>query len=77
MLENLGIGRPVRGRKDLRGKKVVFVDDGSNPYRTMCFTIAAKLVKKRGADVETIVPGPGEPPHAKIVEVVPRPLNRW
>jgi len=47
MLENLGIGRAVRGRKDLRGKKVVFVDDGLNPYRTMCFTIAAKLVKKR------------------------------
>ena len=84
MLENLGIGRAVRGRKDLRGKKVVFVDDGLNPYRTMCFTIAAKLVKKRGAEVETIAPGPGEAPHAKIVEVVPqpksriqRPLNRW
>jgi predicted phosphoribosyltransferase len=84
MLENLGIGRAVRGRKDLRGKKVVLVDDGSNPYRTMCFTIAAKLVKKRGAEVETIAPGPGEAPHAKIVDVAPqpkpriqRPLNRW
>ena len=84
MLENLGIGRPIRGRKDLRGKKVVFVDDGSNPYRTMCFTIAAKLVKKRGAEVETIQPAAGEAPHAKVVEVVPQPksriqrtLNRW
>jgi hypothetical protein len=50
----------------------------------MCFTIAAKLVKKRGAEVETIAPGPGEAPHAKIVELAPqpksriqRPLNRW
>jgi hypothetical protein len=84
MLENLGIGRAVRGRKDLRGKKVVFIDDGLNPYRTMCFTIAAKLVKKRGAEAETIAPGPGEVPHAKIVDVAPqpkpriqRPLNRW
>ena len=84
MLENLGIARAVRGRKDLRGKKVVFVDDGSNLYRTMCFTIAAKLVKKRGAEVETIAPGLGEVPHAKIVDVAPqpkpriqRPLNRW
>ncbi|HEY1476998.1 MAG TPA: phosphoribosyltransferase [Chthoniobacterales bacterium] len=84
MLENLGIGRAVRGRKDLRGKKVVLVDDGSNPYRTMCFTIAAKLVKKRGAEVETIAPGPGEAPHAKIVDAasqpkqrIQRPLNRW
>lgn len=81
MLENLGIGRLVRGKKDLRGKKVVFVDDGSNTYRTMCFTIAAKLVKKRGAEVETVAPTPGEVPHAKIVETVPksriqRPLNR-
>lgn len=84
MLENLGISRSTRGRKDLRGKKVVFVDDGSNAYRTMCFTIAAKLVKRRGAEVETVVPGPGEVPHAKIVEGTPqpkprvqRPLNRW
>jgi len=42
MLENLGIGERLKGRKDLRGKKVIFVDDGSNPYRTMCFTIAGK-----------------------------------
>jgi hypothetical protein len=83
MLENLGIGQSGRVKRDLRNKKVVFVDDGSNPYRTMCFTIAAKLVKKRGAEVETVAPGPGEVPHAKVVEVVPqakskiqRPLNR-
>ena len=76
MLENLGIGRAVRGKKDLRGKKVVFVDDGLNPYRTMCFTIASKLVKKRGAEVETIAPEPGEAPHAKIVEVAPQPKSR-
>jgi predicted phosphoribosyltransferase len=83
MLENLGIGQRVRGRKDLRGKKIVFVDDGSNPYRTMCFTIAAKLVKKRGAEVETVAPGPGEAAHAKVVDLaqqprskIQRPLNR-
>ncbi len=76
MLENLGIGQSIRGRKDLRGKKVVFVDDDSNAYRTMCFTIAAKLVKKRGAEVETIAPGPGEVPHVKVVEAVPQPKPR-
>jgi hypothetical protein len=83
MLVNLGIGPSARVKRDLRSKKVVFVDDGSNPYRTMCFTIAAKLVKKRGAEVETIAPGPGEVPHAKVVEAapqpkskLPRPLNR-
>ena len=83
MLENLGLGERLKGRKDLRGKKVIFVDDGSNTYRTMCFTIAAKLVKKRGADVETVAPAPGETPHAKVVEVevrpkprVQRPINR-
>ena len=69
MLENLGIGERLKGRKDLRGKKVIFVDDSSNPYRTMCFTIAAKLAKKRGAEIETLTPGPGEAPHAKVVEV--------
>jgi predicted GTPase len=45
MLENLGLGERLKGRKDLRGKKVIFVDDGSNTYRSMCFTIASKLVK--------------------------------
>ena len=83
MLENLGIGEKLKGRKDLRGKKVIFVDDGLNPYRTMCFTIAAKLAKKRGAEIETLTPGPGEVPHAKVVEAPPqpkpkvqRPINR-
>ena len=83
MLENLGIGEKLKGRKDLRGKKVIFVDDASNPYRTMCFTIAAKLAKRRGAEVETLAPGPGEVPHAKVVEVtsppkpkIQRPINR-
>jgi hypothetical protein len=76
MLENLGIGQSVRVKRDLRNKKVVFVDDGSNPYRTMCFTIAAKLVKKRGAEVEIVAPGPDEVPHAKVVEVVPQPKSR-
>ena len=76
MLENLGIGQRVKGRKDLRGKKIVFVDDGSNPYRTMCFTIAAKLVKKRGAEVENIAPGPGEAAYAKVVDLAPQPRSR-
>jgi hypothetical protein len=76
MLENLGLGERLKGRKDLRGKKVIFVDDTSNPYRTMCFTIASKLVKKRGADVETVTPAPGEVPHAKVVEVETRPKPR-
>jgi len=83
MLENLGIGERLKGRKDLRGKKVIFVDDGSNPYRTMCFTIAGKLAKRRGAEIETLAPGPGEAPHAKVVEVptqpkpkIQRPINR-
>jgi predicted GTPase len=73
MLENLGLGERLKGRKDLRGKKVIFVDDGSDTYRTMCFTIAAKLVKKRGADLEVIAPGPGEAPHVKIVDLDLRP----
>jgi hypothetical protein len=83
MLENLGIGERLKGRKDLRGKKVIFVDNGSNPYRTMCFTIAAKLAKRRGAEIETLVPGPDEVPHAKVIEVaappkakIQRPINR-
>jgi hypothetical protein len=83
MLENLGIGERLKGKKDLRGKKLIFVDDGSNAYRTMCFTIAAKLAKKRGAEIETVAPGPGEVPHAKVAEAAPqpkpkiqRPMNR-
>ena len=76
MLENLGLGERLKGRKDLRGKKVIFVDDGCNAYRSMCFTIAAKLVKRRGADVETVTPAPGEVPHAKVVDVEPRPKPR-
>jgi predicted GTPase len=83
MLEKLGIGEKLKGRKDLRGKKVTFVDDGLNPYRTMCFTIAGKLAKRRGAEIETVAPGPGEVPHAKVSEVtsqpkpkVQRPMNR-
>ena len=83
MLENLGIGERLKGRKDLRGKKVIFVDDGSNPYRAMCFTIASKLAKRRGAEIEALAPAPGEAPHAKVVELavpqktkVQRPINR-
>jgi predicted phosphoribosyltransferase len=82
MLENLGIGGRFKGRKDLRGKKVIFVDDGSDTYRTMCFTIAAKLAKKRGAEVETLAPASGEAPHARVVEMpqqkpnIQRPINR-
>jgi hypothetical protein len=83
MLETLGIGEKQKGKKDLRGKKVIFVDDGKNPYRTMCFTIGAKLAKRRGAEIETVTPGPGELPHAKVVEVtappkpkIQRPINR-
>ena len=83
MLETLGIGEKQKGKKDLRGKKVIFVDDGKNPYRTMCFTIGAKLAKRRGAEIETVTPGPGELPHAKVVEVpappkpkIQRPMNR-
>ncbi len=76
MLENLGLGERLKGRKDLRGKKVIFVDDGSNKYRTMCFTIASKLVKKRGAEVELVPPASGEVPHAKVIEIDLRPKPR-
>jgi hypothetical protein len=69
MLRNLGVQPQIKGRKDLRGKKLVLVDDGMNPYRTMCFTIAAKIVKKRGGTVETAQPRPGEAPYAKIVSI--------
>jgi ornithine carbamoyltransferase len=69
MLENLGLGKGTKGRKDLRDKRVVFVDDGTNEYRTMCFTIAAKIAHRRGAEVETVKPEPGETPHAKVVDL--------
>jgi hypothetical protein len=74
MLENLGLGKGTKGRKDLRHKRLVFLDDGTNEYRTMCFTIAAKIVRRRGAEVENVSPGPGEVPHAKVVDLMrPQP----
>jgi hypothetical protein len=83
MLVKLGVGPGSKGKKDLRGKKAVFYDDGKNPYRTMCFTVAAKLLKKRGADVETAIPASSEAPHVKIVDLTqqtklgtPRPRGR-
>src|SRR3984957_20022844 len=68
MLENLGLSPTKKGRKDLRGKRLVLVDDGLNPYRTMCFTVAAKIVRRRGREVETIKPEAGEPAHAKLLD---------
>jgi hypothetical protein len=68
MLENLGLPPAKKGRKDLRGKRLVLVDDGLNPYRTMCFTVAAKIVRRRGGEVETVKPAEGEPSHAKVVD---------
>ena len=77
MLDNLGLGKGTKGRKDLRDKRVVFVDDGANEYRTMCFTIAAKMVRKRGAEVENVKPEPGELPHAKVIDTrKPQRTNR-
>jgi hypothetical protein len=73
MLVKFGIGPGSKGRKDLRDKKAVFYDDGKNPYRTMCFTVAAKLLKKRGAEVELAVPGPTEAPHVKIIDLPQQP----
>jgi hypothetical protein len=73
MLVKLGIGPGSKGRKDLRGKKAVFYDDGKNPYRTMCFTVAAKLLKKRGAEVETAAPSPTEAAHVKIIDLPQQP----
>ncbi len=67
MLANLGVAPDVKGRKDLRGRTLLLVDDETNPYRTMCFTVAAKIVKKRGAEVEVRTPEGGEVPHAKII----------
>ncbi len=69
MLQNLGLGKGIKGRKDLHDKCVVFVDDGTNEYRTMCFTIAAKMVRRRGAEVENVKPEHGELPHAKVVDL--------
>ena len=69
MLQNLGLGPTKKGRKDLRGKQLVLVDDGLNPYRTMCFTVAAKIVRRRGGEVETIKPEAGQPPHAKVLDI--------
>jgi hypothetical protein len=77
MLENLGLPPTKKGRKDLRGKRLVLVDDGLSPYRTMCFTVAAKIVRRRGGDVETVKPAEGEPSHAKIIDApVPQPGPR-
>ena len=81
MLENLGLPPAKKGRKDLRGKRLVLFDDGLNPYRTMCFTVAAKIVRRRGGDVETVKPAEGEPSHAKIIDAPtpaagPRPAGR-
>jgi hypothetical protein len=70
MLAKLGFGPGPKGKKDLRGKKAVFYDDGTNPYRTMCFTVAAKLLKKRGVEIETAVPNPAEASHVKIIDSV-------
>jgi hypothetical protein len=72
MLANLGVGPKVKGRKDLRGKKLLLVDDEANPYRSMCFTLAAKIVKSRGGDVETRPPAGDEVPHAKILGAPPK-----
>jgi predicted phosphoribosyltransferase len=77
MLLELGLSAPVKGKKDLRGKQIVLVDDGQNQYRTMCFTIAAKIVRRRGGEVVLKTPDPGEQPHAKIVEIArPQPAGK-
>ena len=76
MLTNLGVAPQIKGRKDLRGRKLILVDDGMNPYRAMCFTIAAKIVKKRGGTVETVQARPGETPHAKVVTISQPPKRR-
>ncbi len=72
MLQDLGLGKGIKGRKDLRDKRVIFVDDGTNEYRTMCFAIAAKIVHRRGGEVENVKPEAGETPHAKVVDL-PKP----
>ena len=68
MLQNLGLIPTKKGRKDLQGKRLVLIDDGLNPYRTMCFTVAAKIFRRRGGDVEVTKPEEGQVPHAKIIE---------
>jgi hypothetical protein len=73
MLENLGLPPAKKGRQDLRGKRLLLVDDGLNPYRTMCFTVAAKIVRRRGGEVETVKPAAGEPSHVKIVDAPAQP----
>jgi hypothetical protein len=75
MLLNLGLAPTKKGRKDLQGKQLVLVDDGLNPYRTMCFTVAAKIVRRRGGEVETVKPAAGEPSHAKIVDAPTLPQS--
>jgi hypothetical protein len=35
----------------------------------MCFTLAAKIVRKRGAEVENVKPASGEEPHAKVINL--------
>ena len=49
----------------------------------MCFAVAAKLLKKRGAEVEMLTPAQAETPHVKIVDLpqapklgAPRPRGR-
>jgi hypothetical protein len=69
MLAKLGIGPGRKGRKDLRDKKAIFYDSGTDPYRTMCFSVAAKLLKKRGAEVEMLVPVSNEASQVKIVDL--------
>ena len=76
MLTNLGVAPQIKGRKDLGSRKLILVDDGMNPYRTMCFTIAAKIVKKRGGTIETVQARPGETPHAKVVTISQPPKTR-
>jgi hypothetical protein len=76
MLETIGIGEKIKGRKDLRGKKVIFFDDGTNPYRSMCFTVAAKLVRRRGGEVANEKPAAGEASHAKVVDIPVQPQQR-
>jgi hypothetical protein len=78
MLAKLGIGPGLKGKKDLRGKRAIFFDDGTNPYRAMCFTVAAKILKRRGAEIETAVPGSTEAPHVKIVDLaqLPKPAQQ-
>jgi hypothetical protein len=76
MLLDLGAPTPTKGRQDLRGRKLLLVDDRTNPYRSMCFSIAAKLAKRRGAEVETREPNAGEVSHAKLLQGSPASPNQ-